>query len=180
MRPNTSLFFALYPDEATALRLTDLAARLRVEHALKARAIPSDRLHVTLHHLGAFDGRPADIVEHARRVASTIRLPAVDITLDHIESFSGGRGKHPLVLAGNASESLVELEQTLGKALDAARIDSKRHPHFTPHVTLLYDERRIARQTVQPVTWTATEFALVRSFLGQSRYEIVVRWPLGA
>jgi RNA 2',3'-cyclic 3'-phosphodiesterase len=179
-RPTDSLFFALHPDEAAAADITGLAARLRVEHALQARAIPADRLHVTLHYLGAFDGLPADLVENARRVASAIELPPADITLDRIESFSGGRARHPLVLSGDASASLVALEQTLGKALDAARIDSKRHPRFTPHVTLLYDARRIARQAVPSVAWTATEYVLIRSLLGQSRYEILARWPLRA
>ncbi|BAN22972.1 2'-5' RNA ligase [Caballeronia insecticola] len=140
--------------------------------------MPADRLHVTLHYLGAFAGVPADLVGRARTAASKIALPPVEIVLDRIESFSGRRAKRPLVLAGDVTEPLSTLEQSLGAALDNAGIPLKRHPHFTPHVTLLYDERRIARQPVAPVKWTAREFALVRSLLGQSRYEVLARWPL--
>jgi 2'-5' RNA ligase len=173
-----SLFFALYPDEAAAARIGDLAARLRIDHRLKARVVPPDRLHVTLHYLGAFAGVPADIVARARAAASQITLPPVEVTLDRIESFSGRRAKRPLVLSGDVDESLGALEQTLGTALDDAGIPVRRHPSFTPHVTLLYDERRIARQPVAPIAWTAREFALVRSLLGQSRYKVLARWPL--
>jgi 2'-5' RNA ligase len=45
-------------------------------------------------------------------------------------------------------------------------------------VTLLYDEHRVARQCVEPIAWTAREFALVRSLLGKSQYEVLARWPL--
>ncbi|SAK67289.1 2'-5' RNA ligase [Caballeronia hypogeia] len=177
-RVTDSLFFALYPDEAAAALIDELAARLRVGHRLKARAISADRLHVTLHYLGAFAGLPADLLAQARAAASQVRLPPVDITLDRIESFSGRRAKRPLVLSGDATDSLDALEQSLGAALDTAGIPLKRHPRFTPHVTLLYDEHRIARQAITPIAWTAREFALVRSFLGQSRHEVLARWPL--
>lgn len=170
-RLTDSLFFALYPDEPAAARIAELAARLRIEHKLKAKPIPIDRLHVTLHYLGAFAGLPADVLTQARAAASQIALPPIEVTLDRIESFSGRRAKRPLVLSGDANESLATLQQ----ALDAAQ----RHPRFTPHVTLLYDEQRIAREPVAPITWTAREFALVRSVLGKSHYDVLARWPLG-
>ncbi|CAH2802390.1 MAG: hypothetical protein CBHOC_4027 [uncultured Caballeronia sp.] len=175
-----SLFFAFYPDEAATARIGELAARLRKVHKLKARAIPADRLHVTLHYLGTFASVPADVLAQARAAASQIASPPVDVTLDRIESFSGRRVKRPLVLSGDLTESLDALEQSLGAALDVAGIPLRRHPHFTPHVTLLYDERRIARQPVAPIAWTAREFALVRSLLGKSQYEVLARWPFAA
>ncbi|SAK73941.1 2'-5' RNA ligase [Caballeronia glebae] len=177
-RLTDSLFFALYPDAAAAARIADLAARLRIGHKLRAKAIPADRLHLTLHHLGAFAGVPADVAAQARAAASQIALPSIDVTLDRIESFSGRRAKRALVLSGDVTESLDALEQTLGAALQAAGIVLSRHPHFAPHVTLLYDEHRVARQCVEPIAWTAREFALVRSLLGKSQYEVLARWPL--
>ncbi|WP_250538151.1 MULTISPECIES: RNA 2',3'-cyclic phosphodiesterase [unclassified Caballeronia] len=177
-RITDSLFFALYPDAAAAARIAELAARLRIEHRLKARAIPADRLHVTLLYLGAFAGVPADVVAQARTAACRIASPPVELVLDRIGSFAGRRAKRPLVLSGDVAEPLGALEHTLGTALEAAGIALKRHPRFTPHVTLLYDEHRIARQAVEPIAWTAHEFALVRSFIGRSQYEVLARWPL--
>ncbi|WP_061134797.1 RNA 2',3'-cyclic phosphodiesterase [Caballeronia fortuita] len=179
-RPTDSLFFALYPDPSAAARIAELAARLHIEHELKARAIPIDRLHITLHYLGAFAGIPADVLKQAHIAASQIALPPVDVTLDRIESFSGRRAKRPLVLSGDVTQTLAALEHTLGTTLEAEGIVVKRHPRFTPHVTLLYDEHRIAREPVEPVAWTAREFALMRSRLGKSQHEVIARWPLAS
>jgi RNA 2',3'-cyclic 3'-phosphodiesterase len=171
--PSTdSLFFAIFPDKAARACISDIAQRLRLQHNLKTQAIPADRLHITLKHLGAFDGLPADILQQARDAASAIKLPPVEITLDHIESFSSRRPKRPLVLSGDLSPSLHALVQAL--APDA-------HRPFKPHVTLLYDTQRIAREAVpEPVTWTSHEFALMRSHLGQSRHETLARWMLNS
>ncbi|SAK54249.1 RNA 2',3'-cyclic phosphodiesterase [Caballeronia ptereochthonis] len=179
-RLTESVFFALYPDDAAAARIGELAARLRIDHRLKARAVAADRLHVTLHYLGAFPGVPAETLAHACAAAARIAAPPVGIVLDRIESFSGRRARRPLVLAGDVTEPLAALEQALGAALDDAGIAVKRHPRFTPHVTLFYDEHRLPRQAVAPIAWTAREFALVRSLLGQSRYEVLARWPLAS
>jgi RNA 2',3'-cyclic 3'-phosphodiesterase len=178
--PTDSLFFAVYPDVTAAARITELSTRLRTEHKLKARPIPADRLHVTLHYLGAFAGVPDDIVARARTAASQMTFPPVDIVLDRIESFSGRRAKRPLVLSGDVTQSLDALEQSLGAALDEAGIPVKRHPEFKPHVTLLYDEHHLRSQPVAPIKWLACEFALVRSLLGKSQYEVLARWPLGS
>jgi RNA 2',3'-cyclic 3'-phosphodiesterase len=179
-RLTDSLFFALYPDKPAAARIAELSARLRTEHKLSARPIPADRLHITLHYLGAFAGVPADIVAQARDAASQTAFPPVDVVLDRIESFSGRRAKRPLVLLGDVTETLNALEQALGAALDAAGIAVKRHPEFKPHVTLLYDEHRVRSQPVAPINWTAREFALMRSLLGKSQYEVLARWPLAS
>ncbi|SAK62980.1 2'-5' RNA ligase [Caballeronia catudaia] len=176
--PTDSLFFALYPDASAAARIAELTARLRTGHKLKGRAIPVDRLHITLHYLGAFAGLPAGVIAQTRNAVAQTPFPPVDIVLDRIESFPGRRAKRPLVLSGDVTDSLDALAQSLGAALDDAGIPVKRHPEFKPHVTLLYDERRIPREAVAPVAWTAREFALVRSLLGKSQYEVLARWPL--
>jgi RNA 2',3'-cyclic 3'-phosphodiesterase len=167
-----SLFFAIFPDEAARARISEIAQRLRTRRHLTTQAIPADRLHITLHYLGAFDGLPADVLQQACDTASAVKLPPVEITLDHLESFSSRRAKRPLVLSGDPSPSLHTLVQSL-----------KPHAHrpFKPHVTLLYDAHRVAREAVpEPVTWTSHEFALMRSHLGQSRHETLARWMLKA
>ncbi|WP_309831976.1 2'-5' RNA ligase family protein [Caballeronia sp. LZ065] len=169
-----SLFFALFPDEAAAARLTDLSKQLRSQYGLKARPIPLERLHVTLHYLGAFAGLPDGLIARAHAAASSIALPPAEIELARIESFPGRRAKRPLVLSGDASPSL----HALHAALADAGIAVKRHPRFVPHVTLLYDEQRVPSHPVALVAWRAREFALVRSLLGQSRHEVLARWPL--
>jgi 2'-5' RNA ligase len=45
-------------------------------------------------------------------------------------------------------------------------------------VTLLRDNRRIAEQSIEPISWTAREVVLVHSLLGQTIHRDLVRLPL--
>lgn len=179
-RPTDSLFLAVYPDASAASRIRDEAARIRIEHGLRTAPISADRLHITLHYLGAFAGLPADTIEQARAAASAIAMPPFDVTLDRIESFASRRPKRPLVIAGDPDEAFSAFVDTLGEALQTAGIFVKSHPRFIPHVTVLYDEHRVARRSIAPIEWTVREFALVHSLLGRSQHEVLFRWPLGS
>jgi 2'-5' RNA ligase len=48
---------------------------------------------------------------------------------------------------------------------------------FAPHVTLMYDDQGISEQAVEPVSWTAHDFVLVHSLLGQTKHVHLGRWP---
>ncbi|VXB91004.1 2'-5' RNA ligase [Burkholderia sp. 8Y] len=179
-RPTDSLFFAVYPDAAAVARIGERAGRLRAELALKARPIPPERLHITLHYLGAFAGVPADTLAAARAAASSVHMPSFDVTLDRVETFATRRPKRPLVIAGEPGDAFSAFVDRLDKSLQSVGIFVKSHPRFIPHVTLLYGEPRVAPQAIEPITWTVREFALVRSLLGRSEHHVIERWPLDA
>jgi len=45
-------------------------------------------------------------------------------------------------------------------------------------VTLLYDDCSVAEQAVETICWTAREFVLVHSLIGQTLHVPLARWPL--
>jgi 2'-5' RNA ligase len=49
---------------------------------------------------------------------------------------------------------------------------------FTPHVTLLYDDRMVPEQAVEPISWRVREFVLTHSLLGKTQHVELGRWPL--
>jgi 2'-5' RNA ligase len=49
---------------------------------------------------------------------------------------------------------------------------------FTPHVTLLWADRRVADYPVAPIGWSVREFVLTASLQGLSRHIDVARWQL--
>jgi RNA 2',3'-cyclic 3'-phosphodiesterase len=49
---------------------------------------------------------------------------------------------------------------------------------FAPHLTLLYDNRRIEERFVEPIKWTVREFTLVLSLRGQTIYRPLGQWQL--
>jgi 2'-5' RNA ligase len=175
------LFFAIYPDAAAAAQMAQLAQQLRTEHGLQGKPLKPERFHVTLHHLGDHDGVPRDLVEVARAAAANVTAAPFDITFDHVASFSSAPRNRPFVLRGDGGlAALVAFQQSLGEALKKTVLGRWVKPGFTPHVTLLYDDRSVPEQAVPPVSWTAHELVLVHSLIGQTLHVPLARWSLHA
>ena len=174
------LFFALYPDRETAAQqIAPLATALRASQRLHGKILPTERFHVTLHHLGDFAGLPPSLVQAASAAAEAVRCPPFELEFDRAASFDNKRGRNnPFVLqGGDALQPVADFQRALGAALQTAGL--KPDARFTPHVTLLYDDRVVpASPVVPPVRWTAHEFVLVHSLIGQGIHMPLGRWPL--
>lgn len=170
------LFFALFPPAAAAAQIYALQQDLRVRHGLWGRAIAMDRLHVTLCHLGDYDGLPNGIVAKARKAASRVRASAIDVTFDRALSFSGRPRNRPFVLRSHeGARSIQDFQRELGKSMMAHGLGKFVRP-YTPHMTLLHDTADIAEQPIDPVSWRCAEFRLVHSMLGQTRHMSLGDW----
>jgi 2'-5' RNA ligase len=180
VRTTDRLFFALFPDPDTAGQIAALAAQLRDRHRLIGRPLSPDRFHITLTHLGDYAGLPADLVAKARQAGDRVSSPSFRPHFDRVGSFSGRSGNRPFVLQSSESETPVTaFQRTLAQAMMGTGLGRKAGPYL-PHVTLLYDDAMIATHPVEPVAWTAGEFVLVHSLLGQTKHVILDRWPLGS
>lgn len=177
-QPTDRLFFAVMPPPLSADALATRARALRDELALRGKPRPTDHLHVTLHHLGDFDGLPQQKVAAARAAADRVAMAPFAVLFDRVGSFHGRSGKHPFVLLGAvAAPGLAQLYGELGAALAAAGLLRRERP-FVPHLTLLYDARTVSPQPIEPLGWTAQDFVLIHSLLGRSEYRLLGRWPL--
>jgi len=179
--PTDRLFFAVFPDAATAARIGDMARELRLRHGLRGKPVREDRLHATLHHLGDFAGLPGDLVARARSAADGVSLPAFDVALDSVASFVGRKSGKPFVLRGDGGNApLHALHEALADAMRATGATLPRGKRFVPHVTLLYDDAIVAAEPVPPIAWRVREFVLVHSLLGRTEHRVLGRWPLSA
>jgi 2'-5' RNA ligase len=177
MKPTDRLFFAVFPDADAAARITQLAQRLREELELKGKPLATDRFHITLYHIGDFTGLQQDTVAKASKAASSVAASPFEVAFDRAMSFSGRPSNRPLVLRGGADlATLTAFQHSLSTALAKAGLVVKSA--FTPHVTLLYDDRLVAEQAIEPIHWTAREFVLVHSLLGQTKHVPLARWSL--
>lgn len=173
--PVDGLFFALFPDRAAAQALSRTAQQLCVRHRLGGRLIATERLHVSLLGFGEHAGLPQRLVAAAVDAAASVAAPPFDVTFDRAVSFRGR--PRPLVLGTSAGAAeLFAFRQALCRAVEGLGPVRRQ---YTPHVTLLYDERGIEEHTVEPVRWSVREFALVHSLRGKGRYVVLGRWPLG-
>jgi len=173
------LFFAVFPDGDAAACVARLARELQCEHGLKGKALATERLHVSLHHVGDYPHLPGDVVSAARAVAETVRMPAFTVAFNSAASFRGRSDNQPLVLRGDDGIiGLATLQQALGAAMERAGL-GRCAARYTPHMTLMYGDRFVADRRVEIVTWPVREFVLVHSLLGRSSYRAMARFPLG-
>jgi len=178
--PTDRLFFAIFPDADAAARIAQLAWRLRGEHGLKGEPLKTKRFHVTLHHLGDFAGLPQEVVTRASEAAAAVAMPPFEITFNRAMSFFGRPDERPFVLRGADGVAALKFFQlALGSAMEKTGLKvGKAKSNYTPHVTLLYDDLLVAEQAVETVGWTAHEFVLVHSLLGQGVHVPLARWTL--
>lgn len=111
--------------------------------------------------------------------APAVSLAPFEIGFDRIGSFTSKRKTRPLVLrAGRDSAALTMLHRAVGEALTRAGLGRWVRPHFTPHITLLYDRRLVDEHPIESLGWTVTDFVFVHSLLGQGVHNHLARWPL--
>lgn len=179
-----ALFFCLRPDPVTAMRLNALSDDLVRRFGLRAKPPRTERLHVTLHHLGWFDdGDPAalaDVRLRADSAAASLRHVPVRVDFDSVLSFVRKPRNRPFVLGGGAClDGVRSLRAALGDELRATGLAVD--PHFTPHLTLLYDDLAVPEQPVPAPApgWDAADFHLMDSLQGLSTHVVLARWELG-
>lgn len=178
MRRTERLFVAIVPGRAAAARLDALAHALRRNDGLHGTPIGAERYHVTLCFLGDFTaGEAAALMPVVGERLDVRGFVPFDLSFDRVTSFRRRRGERsPVVLLANDGfDAMAALHDGIGESIGGA---TGRATAFTPHLTLMYDEARVAERTVEPIRWTVREVVLVHSAIGQRRHTVLGRWPL--
>jgi RNA 2',3'-cyclic 3'-phosphodiesterase len=174
-----NLFFGIVSPKDSAAAILNAADSFRSLYGLNGRLIGQERLHVSLHAVGLFDGPPKLIVERAYEAGSMVSTSPFPLTFDRVMSFDIKRDKRPFVLRpGYDLASLFTLHYVLGNAMKRVRIGRHVISRFVPHMTLLYDSRVVRERPIEPIRMNVRDFVLVHSLVGQSRYIELARWPL--
>ena len=173
------LFFAVRLSAGASPLAFSLAQRLRAEHRLSGKPISVERLHVTLHWLQDHAALPQELVVQAIAAAGRVEMAPFEVVFDRVESLGDANHGGPLVLAGSTGlVALRRLQRTLGDAMREAGLGEYVRTRFRPHVTLLRDDKYVARQAVDPIHWTVSELVLVHSVIGEGRHITLGQWPL--
>jgi 2'-5' RNA ligase len=112
-----------------------------------------------------------DFVREASATVTAFFSP-FEVRFDRVMSFRNTRAKRPFVLRdGGDNTALLRFHRCLENALHV-------QSPLNPHVTLLYDEKNVAEERVNPIRWTVDELVLVHSYVGEGRYEMLGKWGL--
>jgi RNA 2',3'-cyclic 3'-phosphodiesterase len=175
IKPRHRLFFGIRPDVDATECLTRLMTRLRNDEIMLGKPVDSDRLHVTLHHLGDFvDQIPPSLMPAASAAAATVRMQPFDVAFDRV----GGTKGQFLLRDSDGSAALRVFRQTLSAALIKAGLRRRVDPAFNPHVTLSYEFSDVPEQAIDPISWTVRQFVLTESLLEENRHIKLGCWPI--
>jgi RNA 2',3'-cyclic 3'-phosphodiesterase len=167
---STRLFVALWP--AAAVRAALAASSRQWSWNAGAARVPAERLHLTLHFLGAV---PRERMP-ALRAALALPFAPFALTLSRPELWAGGIA---VLEPARIPPALAELRAALGAALQRAGLASEGRP-WRPHLTLA---RRAAGATpparCTAPCWRVNGFALVESRLAAG-YTVLQRYPARA
>jgi RNA 2',3'-cyclic 3'-phosphodiesterase len=173
-----AVFFAVKPDEETGKKALAQAKDLQAAHGLRDRLQARELFHITLFAIGNFPTLPQAQIDDAIKTAAAFRMQPFEITLDRALTFDTKKPKLPLVLAGSNGVTKVRmLRQALLADMKRAGIRPTAGSD-EPHMTLLYDPRKVPEQPIEPLSWTARDFVLVHSHFGLGKHEELGRWPL--
>ena len=165
------LFFAIWPDAGAAQSLRALA--LELASRAGGRAVPMEKIHLTLAFLGEVGAERADALVDA---AGVVREAPFAMAFDQVGSFR--RARVAWVGTAEPPQPLLRLQSALDEALRARGFALEARA-FTPHVTLVRRvERAVARERIEAIAWRAQEMALVRSDLGSGGYSTMATWPM--
>jgi 2'-5' RNA ligase len=176
-RQRLNLFLALVPPSSASEQIDELAENLRDHRTLEGKPLGASRYHVPVHHLATCYELTEEFVPRVREIfgPAAAGTAPFEIEFDRALSFGTRAEVKPFVLKNSGyNQALVGLYQKLGSLLPW-----RTSPVFTPHVTLLYDQRMIGEQPVRRVSWLARELVLVCSYVGLGRQEHLARWKLG-
>ena len=176
-----TIFSAILPSEAAALRADEITRKIYAEHGLDGKPRPVSQFHVTVVYFGLFVDLGDDGIDRARRAcaAAAARTAPFQAELNQGLSFPRPAGRSaPLVLTYDQKhpgfDACYRAAFDEAKAMDLV----KKRERYTPHLTTGYSVKRVPPQAIAPISWTVTELVLLRSFYGLTRYEELGRWTL--
>lgn len=173
-----SLFFAIFPAESEAKRISHVVERIRADHGLKGKPFLPDRLHISLQAITKFEVPILQAtVDAACAAAARVVCPPLPITFDGAALFGHEKAACVFRCDKDSGERIAPLRKQLGAGL--SDVGLRHEASSTPHMTMLYDDpQRVFDESIAPINWTATRFVLILSHLGASHHQWVEQWPL--
>lgn len=181
MAAGINYFFALLPDDRARSEIASVSERLRGAHRINGSATSIDDLCLMLCPMGKPERPQQSIEEALLAAAKEVSGTGFEVTLDSAMRFSASAGQYPFVLCADSASTAAALQLRKAIAAQQSRVGLPVQgvSSFLLHVRLLHGPSiEPVEESITPIQWQQQEFVLIRSFFGQSRHEVIGRWPL--
>lgn len=138
------------------------------------KPLRADRLHITMFILHDFLTVPNGLVDALRMLGNAVSAAPAPVALD----LASGGERSIALRPRRKLTGLEVLHRLLKEAGLATAVTERDGYRFSPHMTLGYRDGRPFSERITPIGWEADEFVLIHSHLGQTRHEVIGRWPL--
>jgi len=170
MPRSSRLFFALWPDDETRLKLVRLSRSIQTQGF---RPVPLYNYHATLVFLGNVDETAEVLI---KQCAATIAAELFELKFDHLSYW-----RKPKVLCLTCRQPVqqaVDLARALDEAAANCGIQTDPRP-YNPHVTLARHGSTFVERDCDPIVWQANSFCLVQSCSTPDGvvYKVKEQWP---
>lgn len=172
-------FFAILVGDRLDAELAALAGDERQRRGIAAPLLGPATRHISVTGVGYHQELTDDELELASGAADAVAFMPFELRLARLMSFKPRPGgPSPLVLLPEDAAPLAELERQLRWGMLERGFEPRSLPMTQFHLTLLYDRVQVPKTRLpRPLPLQVEGFALVRSHFGQSRYEVLGRWP---
>lgn len=168
-----SLFFAHKPALETRLAIAEFGQGLIRAHRLQGHVMDAGRLHVTLAAASAQQPSLQEAIWRARMLAAEIQGAACHICFNVAGSFRNP-DRYPFVLRGEGMTQLANFRARLCETMRRAGFAVSSG--FSPHMTLIWADRRVEDNPIVPISWPIEDFELVLS--AEGHHIQIGRWRL--
>jgi RNA 2',3'-cyclic 3'-phosphodiesterase len=181
LAPGINYFFAVLPDDVARAEIAGVGERFRKSYRIGGAPAGIESLHLSLCPMGRPERLRQPLESALLAAAGEVRAKSFVATLDSAMRFSAKDGQFPFVLCADTAttESALQLRKAIAAAQSCVGLQVSGVSSFLPHVTLLKGNAVDAiEESITSIHWHVHEFVLIRSFFGQSRHEVIGRWPL--
>lgn len=161
--------------------MAGVGERFRKTHRIGGTPVGIDSLHLTLCPMGKPERLRQPLEQALLAAGDEVHEQGFLATFDAAMRFTARDGQFPFVLCADSAtaEAALGLRKAIAAGQARAGLQVSGVSSFLPHVSLLHGAAIEAiEESVVPIQWRAREFVLIRSFFGESRFEVVGRWPL--
>ncbi|MEI6267557.1 MAG: RNA 2',3'-cyclic phosphodiesterase [Methylococcaceae bacterium] len=167
---SSRLFFALWPDEQTRLKL------VRLNQSIEAKGfkpVQPHNLHATLFFLGSVDSASELLLKYSVR---EISAKSFSLKFDQLSYWS-----KPNILCLTCSQASDEAEllvTALNREIASCGLQTDTRPYL-PHITLARHAQYLPDIPIEPIVWRAEAFVLAESCSEPSgvNYKVKQQWP---